>query len=130
MAQVTVTFPQLAQGCIALIQSATIKADDQSQALLAGIKQMLAGIASGQLTVSAAAPAATAAPTTAAAPVHATTKPVKRAVARGGGAAPIHPKQVASAGHVVTGPAPQKSLTGTAARGAEGVVPAGSGPGR
>ena len=126
MPAVQVSYAQIAQVGLATVNKAQISADDTSMALVGGLKDMLRGIASGTLVVSLAEGAAAPSP---AAPVKAA---VKTALAPPRGPrrqqpVPPHKNQDPTAGHVVTGPAPQTKLAGgLAARGGEGVVPAGT----
>lgn len=89
MATVTVSYQALAKAVRSALQTATVQADDNSQALLVAAKQMLDGIGSGQLVVSAAS-AASPAPAAAAVPPRTTGRkvgapPISRPVNTRGG---------------------------------------------
>jgi hypothetical protein len=63
MPTVNISFAQIATMALSFLDTASVKGDDNSQAMLTAVKSGLRGIASGQYVVSAA-PAEPAAPAT------------------------------------------------------------------
>jgi hypothetical protein len=96
MSTVTVPFATIAKAARSMLNSATLPADDNTQAILAGVKSFLDGVASGGLVVSAA-------PTAPGAPAPAVAAVPPRTTGRKVGAPPI-PKPVNTKGGTVVSP--------------------------
>lgn len=124
MATIQISYAQIAQVGLATVNKAQISADDTSMALVNGLKEMLRGIASGALIVAPTPAGAEKSAQGNPAPAH--PRPALKPPRRPYSPVPPHPKQDVGAGHVVAGPAPQQKLASGAARGGEGVVPAGA----
>lgn len=118
MSTVTIPYPKVAEAALAMLEAASVPADDASLALAIGVRSLLRDIATGALMVLPAAPSQ---PAPVSQPA-ATIVPPAAVIA-----AAAAPAAVPPASPRVRAGAPTKAILGPGpARGSEGVIPAGA----